>query len=206
MSVKVIGLDTAKHVFQVHGADETGRAVLKKRLKRSQVADFFGSIPRCMVGMEATRGAHCWARVIGSFGHDARLIAPQFVKPFLKGQKNDPSDAAALRGSEPSRDALRGSEVHRATRPAGATPDSQPVDRLPHAARQSDPACWQSTASFCTSPQPDSNAPAGIVFRAASAAEFLCSRTDDGSLRGALRHGRAHSWIGAADSNLFREQ
>jgi transposase len=96
MAVKVIGLDTAKHVFQVHGADGTGRAILKKRLKRSQVVDFFGSIPPCMVGMEATRGAHYWARVIGSCGHDVRLIAPQFVKPFLKGQKNDASDAAAI--------------------------------------------------------------------------------------------------------------
>jgi transposase len=96
MAVKVIGLDTAKHVFQVHGADGTGRAVMKKRLKRSQVADFFGSIPQCVVGLEATRGAHYWARVIGSFGHDVRLIAPQFIKPFLRGQKNDPADAAAI--------------------------------------------------------------------------------------------------------------
>jgi transposase len=68
MAVKVIGLDTAKHVFQVHGADGTGRAILNERLKRGQVAAFFGSIPRCMVGMEATRGAHYWARVISSFG------------------------------------------------------------------------------------------------------------------------------------------
>lgn len=96
MNLKVIGLDTAKHVFQLHGADKTGRAVLRKRLKRSQVADFFGSIPQCMVGLEATRGANYWARVIGSFGHQVRLIAPQFVKPFLRSQKNDAVDAAAI--------------------------------------------------------------------------------------------------------------
>ncbi len=96
MSVKVIGLDTAKHVFQVHGADASGRAVLRKRLRRSQVSDFFSNIPACLVGMEATQGAHYWARVIGSFGHQVRLIAPQFVKPYLKGQKNDPGDAAAI--------------------------------------------------------------------------------------------------------------
>lgn len=96
MNVNVIGLDTAKHVFQVHGADKTGRAVLKKRLKRSQVSDFFSSIPQCIVGLEATRGAHYWARVIGAFGHQVRLIAPQFVKPFLRSQKNDPGDAAAI--------------------------------------------------------------------------------------------------------------
>ena len=96
MAVTVIGLDTAKHVFQVHGIDAAGRTVLRKRLKRSQVAEFFSSIPPCLVGLEATRGAHYWARVIGSFGHNVRLIAPQFVKAFLRGQKNDPGDAAAI--------------------------------------------------------------------------------------------------------------
>lgn len=96
MSVKVIGLDIAKHVFQVHGADGRGKAVLRKRLRRSQVTDFFGSIPRCIVGMEATRGAHYWARVLTNFGHEVKLIAPQFVKPYVKGQKNDSQDAAAI--------------------------------------------------------------------------------------------------------------
>jgi transposase len=96
MTVKVVGLDIAKHVFQAHGADRNGKAVLRKRLKRSQVSDFFASIPSCVVGIEATRGAHYWARVIRGFGHEVRLIAPQFVKPYLKGQKNDPQDAAAI--------------------------------------------------------------------------------------------------------------
>jgi transposase len=96
MAIQVIGLDTAKHVFQVHGADASGRAVLKKRLRRNQITDFFANLPKCLVGLEATRGAHYWARVIGSFGHEVRLIAPQFVKPYLKGQKNDARDAAAI--------------------------------------------------------------------------------------------------------------
>jgi len=96
MAVKVIGLDTAKHVFQVHGADASGRAVLKKRLRRNQITDFFANLPKCLVGIEATRGAHYWARVLGSFGHEVRLVAPQFVKPYLKGQKNDARDAAAI--------------------------------------------------------------------------------------------------------------
>lgn len=96
MSVKVIGLDIAKHVFQVHGADRSGKAVLRKRLRRNQLTDFFGSIPRCVIGMEATRGAHYWARVIGTFGHEVRLVAPQLVKPYVKGQKNDSQDAAAI--------------------------------------------------------------------------------------------------------------
>jgi transposase len=96
MAVKVVGLDTAKHVFQVHGADATGRVLLRKRLRRGQVSDFFANLPKCLVGLEATRGAHYWARVIGTFGHEVRLIAPQFVKPYLKGQKNDVRDAAAI--------------------------------------------------------------------------------------------------------------
>jgi transposase len=96
VALKVIGLDTAKHVFQVHGADASGRAVLRKRLRRGQVSDFFANLPKCLVGLEATRGAHYWARVIGSFGHQVKLIAPQFVKPYLKGQKNDACDAAAI--------------------------------------------------------------------------------------------------------------
>jgi len=96
MAIKVVGLDTAKHVFQVHGADASGKTVLRKRLRRSQVAEFFSGLPACVVGLEATRGAHHWARVIGSFGHEVRLIAPQFVKPYVKGQKNDVQDAAAI--------------------------------------------------------------------------------------------------------------
>ena len=77
MTAKAIGLDIAKHVFQVYGADASGKAVLKKRLRRDQLTDFFGSIPACLVAMEATRGAHYWARIIGTFGHQVKLIAPQ---------------------------------------------------------------------------------------------------------------------------------
>lgn len=95
-TVRVIGLDTAKNVFQVHGADASGRAVLRKRLRRNQVSDFFANVPKCLVGLEATRGAHYWARILASFGHEVKLIAPQFVKPYLKGQKNDAQDAAAI--------------------------------------------------------------------------------------------------------------
>ncbi len=93
MVIKVIGLDTAKRVFQVHGADTSGRAILHKRLRRSQSPDFFSNLPQCVVGIEATQGAFYWSRVIGSFGHKVWLVTPQFVKPYLKGQKND---AAAI--------------------------------------------------------------------------------------------------------------
>jgi transposase len=96
MTIRIVGLDTAKHVFQVHGADASGKAVLRKRLRRNQVEEFFRATPACIVGMEATRGAHHWARVVGRFGHEVRLIAPRFVKAYVKGQKNDMQDAAAI--------------------------------------------------------------------------------------------------------------
>lgn len=94
--VKVIGLDTAKQVFQVHGADGSGRVVLRKRLRRNQLSDFFANLPQCLVGLEATQGAHYWARILKAFGPEVKLIAPQFVEPYLKGQKNDAQDAAAI--------------------------------------------------------------------------------------------------------------
>jgi transposase len=69
---------------------------LKKRLRRGQLADYFANLPPCTIGLEATHGAHHWARVLETFGHTVRLVAPQFVKPYLQSQKNDPNDAAAI--------------------------------------------------------------------------------------------------------------
>ena len=97
MQVSAVGLDIAKNVFQIHGVDAKGREVLRKRLRRSQMTDFFGNLPVCLIGMESTGGAHYWARVLSTFGHTVRLIAPQLVKPYLKhGAKNDANDAAAI--------------------------------------------------------------------------------------------------------------
>ena len=96
MKVTTIGLDIAKQIFQVHGADAEGRAVLRRRLRRNQVAAFFANLPLCVVGLEACGGAHHWARVLSRFGHAVRLIAPQFVKPYVKSNKNDANDADAI--------------------------------------------------------------------------------------------------------------
>ncbi|SEP73431.1 Transposase [Solimonas aquatica] len=94
--VTAVGLDLAKSVFQVHGADEDGRAVLRKALKRGQVAEFFAQLPPCTVGMEACGSAHHWARKLRELGHEVRLIAPQYVKPFVKRNKTDAADAEAI--------------------------------------------------------------------------------------------------------------
>jgi transposase len=91
-----IGLDIAKQVFQVHGADRTGRGVLRRKLRRSEVVRFFSEMPTCLIGIEASGSAHHWARVLGRLGHTVRLMAPQFVKPYVKSQKNDANDAEAI--------------------------------------------------------------------------------------------------------------
>jgi transposase len=92
----MIGLDIAKQVFQVHGSDRFGRAVMRRKLRRSEVARFFSEQPPCLIGIEASGSAHHWARVLGGLGHTVRLMAPQFVKPYVKSNKNDANDAEAI--------------------------------------------------------------------------------------------------------------
>lgn len=92
----IIGLDLAKHVFQVHGARADGSVAFRRKLPRSKVLSFFAALPRCRVAMEACASSHYWAREIGTLGHEVKLIAPMYVKPFVKRQKTDPADAEAI--------------------------------------------------------------------------------------------------------------
>lgn len=96
MKLTTIGIDLAKNVFQVHGADDRGRTVLRKQLKRAQMLPFFAKLAPCKIGLEACGSAHYWARKLQALGHTVHLIAPQYVKPFVKRNKNDVADAAAI--------------------------------------------------------------------------------------------------------------
>ena len=96
MKITTVGVDLAKNVFQVHAVDERGKAVLRKQLRRAQVAVFFANLPPCVIGMEACASAHYWGRTLARFGHTVRLMASQFVKPYVKTNKNDAADAEAI--------------------------------------------------------------------------------------------------------------
>lgn len=96
MKITTIGIDLAKTAFQVHGVDERGKAVLRKQLKRKDVAKFFANLEPCLIGMEACGSAHYWARKLSELGHAVRLMAPQFVKPYVKTNKSDRNDAEAI--------------------------------------------------------------------------------------------------------------
>ncbi|RIY38729.1 IS110 family transposase [Neopusillimonas maritima] len=96
MQITTIGIDLAKDVFQIHGVDGQGKIVLRKQLRRGQMASFFVNLPACLIGMEACGSAHYWARKLQEQGHVVRLMAPQFVKPYVKTNKHDAADAEAI--------------------------------------------------------------------------------------------------------------
>lgn len=91
-----IGMDTSKHIFVVHGVDAAERPILRKRLSRKQVLEFFAKLAPTVIGMEACGAAHYWARELGRLGHEVKLMAPQLVKPYVTRNKNDGRDAEAL--------------------------------------------------------------------------------------------------------------
>ena len=95
-SVTTVGLDLAKHVFFIHAVDAQGQVVFAKEVRRRDLLSFFVSLPPCMVGVEACSSAHHWARELMALGHDVHLMPPAYVKPYVKRQKNDVADAAAI--------------------------------------------------------------------------------------------------------------
>ena len=96
MNITRIGLDLAKSVFQVHAVDHKGHCLFSRALKREKMMTFFQNLSPCLIGMEACASSHFWARTLMAMGHEVKLIAPQFVKPYVKGNKNDANDAEAI--------------------------------------------------------------------------------------------------------------
>lgn len=95
--IKLIAIDLAKHIFQIHGCDERGQEVLSRQIKsRGKLREFMMKLKPCVVGMEASGGSHHWGRLFKEMGHEVRMVAPQFVKPFVRGEKNDRNDARAI--------------------------------------------------------------------------------------------------------------
>lgn len=96
MHITTVGIDVAKTVFQLHGADARGRAVFSRRVTRSQLVHAVASLPPCVIGMEACGSAHHWGRVFEQLGHTVKLMPPKYVKPYVKTNKNDGRDAEAI--------------------------------------------------------------------------------------------------------------
>jgi transposase len=96
MKITIIGIDLAKAVFQIHGVDERGKVAVRKQLKRSEMSRYFANLETCLIGMEACGSAHYWARKFAGYGHTVKLMSPQFVKPYVKTNKNDRADAEAI--------------------------------------------------------------------------------------------------------------
>ncbi len=94
--ITVLGIDLAKQSFQLHGVNAEGKVVLKKKLSRKQISAFVANLPVCLIGLEACGGSHHWVRIFTEMGHTVRMMAPQFVKPYVKSNKNDAVDAEAI--------------------------------------------------------------------------------------------------------------
>ncbi|MBB4346206.1 transposase [Rhizobium leguminosarum] len=95
-NITTISLDIAKHVFQVHGVNGAGAIVCRRRLRRDDVVGFFKALPPCLIGIEACETGHHWARVLMALGHEARLMPASCVRPYVRRQKNDATDAEAI--------------------------------------------------------------------------------------------------------------
>ena len=127
--VITIGLDTAKSVFQIHGVDADGTVVIRKRVSRAKVLEFFAAVPRSLVGIEACPSAHYWSRKLEVLGHTVRLMPPSYVKAYLKRSKIDANDAAAICEAVTRPDAVRINKIR--TTAVGVDAASQPPASRP---------------------------------------------------------------------------
>ena len=96
MNIKTLGIDIAKNIYQLHGVDKEDKVVLRKRLTRAKLAEFMVNLPPCLIGMESCGSSSFWARKFRAMGHTVKLMAPQFVKPYIKSNKNDVNDSAGI--------------------------------------------------------------------------------------------------------------
>ena len=127
--IKIIGLDIAKNVFQVHGIDETGQPALRRKLRRAEVLRLFSHLEPAVVGIEACHTAHYWGREIAALGHEVRLMPPQFVRPYVKSQKNDAADGRGdLRSGAEAHHAVRAGQGRRPTSRSPAPLNPRPSD------------------------------------------------------------------------------
>lgn len=95
-NIKVLGIDLAKNVFQLYGIDSKGKKVISKKVSRSKLIEFVATLPPCTIGIEACGGAHHWSRLFKQYGHEVKMMAPQFVKPYVMANKNDHNDARGI--------------------------------------------------------------------------------------------------------------
>ena len=123
--VITIGVDIAKLVFQIHGVDADGTVVIRRRVGRARVLEFFADLPPCRVGLEACATAHQWARELAKLGHDTRLMPPTYVKAYVKRGKNDAADAAAICAAI---DAICANQERRAAEHVDAAPGAGSTD------------------------------------------------------------------------------
>jgi hypothetical protein len=134
-----IGMDTSKNVFQLHGVNEEEEPVLRRKLRRAQMISFMSRLTPTIVGIEAGGAAHYWARTFAAMGHEVKIMAPQFVKPYVKRGKNDAADAEALCGDEPAYHAFRAAKDGRTAGCPDAGVDTRPPGAVANPVDQRDP-------------------------------------------------------------------
>ena len=140
ITVEILGVDIAKNVFQLHGVNRNGRVILKRRVMRDQLLAVLAQIDPCTVVVEACTGAFFWAWKFETLGHQVKIISPQYVKPFVRRQKNDGNDAEAiLHGSLSATYSLRSEEDRDAARHPGAASSETEDGQSPNRRRQSNP-------------------------------------------------------------------